>query len=327
VLWGGWLSRERPALGPGSARARRRGGLWLPAFPPSGRPLAAAPAAAARPGIASPLRPGPAAVSDAVPLAAPNPQLALRDRVFLFDLLALCRPSHLGRGGQPPRPQQPQLQRRPGEHPPQQTQQQQQGEQQQERQGTPETEAALSSLLADVAASPSIAVVGFCLRQDLERVHESYPWLPLFAPRTRGPGGGAGGGGAAAEAGAAGGGGVGSGGAPLALHVDLPALARALLPPMAGLAGASLSRLCRALLGAPLDKGMQCSDWGARPLSAEQRRYAAADAAALVALYEEILRRSGAAPRALAALDGGLRELPVTADAGQRRWAPPPPDV
>ncbi len=45
-----------------------------------------------------------------------------------------------------------------------------------------------------------------------------------------------------------------------------------------------LSALCDAQLGLPLDKQLQCSAWGKRPLSSDQLRYAAADAACLLAL-------------------------------------------
>jgi len=48
--------------------------------------------------------------------------------------------------------------------------------------------------------------------------------------------------------------------------------------------GGGLSAVVNANLGRPLEKSQQCSDWGARPLSAEQLRYAATDAACLVAL-------------------------------------------
>lgn len=48
--------------------------------------------------------------------------------------------------------------------------------------------------------------------------------------------------------------------------------------------GGGLSGVVNANLGHPLDKSQQCSDWGARPLTAEQLRYAASDAACLVAL-------------------------------------------
>lgn len=48
--------------------------------------------------------------------------------------------------------------------------------------------------------------------------------------------------------------------------------------------GPGLSALVEAYLGKELDKSQQCSDWGARPLSKEQKEYAAADAACLLEL-------------------------------------------
>lgn len=49
--------------------------------------------------------------------------------------------------------------------------------------------------------------------------------------------------------------------------------------------GAGLSTLAQTLLGKPLDKTMQVSDWEARPLSAKQFRYACLDATVLILLY------------------------------------------
>ncbi|CAI7793355.1 unnamed protein product [Closterium sp. NIES-54] len=53
--------------------------------------------------------------------------------------------------------------------------------------------------------------------------------------------------------------------------------ARSVLPPASGLSG-----LAQVLLGAPLDKDLQCSDWEQRPLSRHQLHYAAADALCLI---------------------------------------------
>ncbi|CAJ1399841.1 unnamed protein product [Effrenium voratum] len=47
-----------------------------------------------------------------------------------------------------------------------------------------------------------------------------------------------------------------------------------------------LGKLCELYLEKHLDKSLQCSDWDQRPLSAEQIRYAAADAAVLLDLAE-----------------------------------------
>ncbi|KAJ9518657.1 hypothetical protein QJQ45_018654, partial [Haematococcus lacustris] len=51
---------------------------------------------------------------------------------------------------------------------------------------------------------------------------------------------------------------------------------------------AGLSTLCAALLGKPLDKAMQVSDWEQRPLSAKQIKYAAQDAHVLTRLHREL---------------------------------------
>ncbi|CAE8630640.1 unnamed protein product [Polarella glacialis] len=53
----------------------------------------------------------------------------------------------------------------------------------------------------------------------------------------------------------------------------------------------SLSKACAIFLGGPLDKQEQCSDWRTRPLSESQARYAALDAAVLLDLHVEILKR------------------------------------
>ena len=53
----------------------------------------------------------------------------------------------------------------------------------------------------------------------------------------------------------------------------------------------SLTALVELVLGLPLDKTQQCSSWGARPLLPLQLRYAAADAHALVALYQALQKR------------------------------------
>ncbi|PRW45423.1 Carbohydrate-Binding Module Family 45 [Chlorella sorokiniana] len=50
-----------------------------------------------------------------------------------------------------------------------------------------------------------------------------------------------------------------------------------------------LSGLVEAQLGRPLDKTLQCSAWGKRPLSAAQQQYAAADAACLLALLGSLI--------------------------------------
>jgi len=50
----------------------------------------------------------------------------------------------------------------------------------------------------------------------------------------------------------------------------------------------SLSTLAMGILGAPLDKTQQCSDWGARPLTPPQIRYAANDAHCLLLMWQSL---------------------------------------
>jgi ATP-dependent Lhr-like helicase len=50
--------------------------------------------------------------------------------------------------------------------------------------------------------------------------------------------------------------------------------------------GHGLGMVCERELGLTLDKGEQTSDWGRRPLGAEQLRYAALDAEVLLALFD-----------------------------------------
>lgn len=52
-----------------------------------------------------------------------------------------------------------------------------------------------------------------------------------------------------------------------------------------------LSRSCEIYLGKKLDKNEQCSDWLARPLTIEQREYAALDAWACASIYHEMRQR------------------------------------
>ncbi|CAM9966856.1 unnamed protein product, partial [Choristocarpus tenellus] len=50
----------------------------------------------------------------------------------------------------------------------------------------------------------------------------------------------------------------------------------------------SLSRLSNLVLGKPLNKGEQCANWGMRPLSNRQKRYAALDARATLLIYRKL---------------------------------------
>ena len=130
--------------------------------------------------------------------------------------------------------------------------------------------------------------------------------------------------------------------------VDLPALARwAFSPPGAVVpagklpGGHGLANLVRTFLnGASLSKELQRSDWGTRPLSPDQLRYAAADAHACVRVAERILgelrpelastrKRAAAHSGGLSELDGGFSRSgarsPGGGPRGGRRGTGPSP--
>ncbi|KAL3691712.1 hypothetical protein R1sor_005363 [Riccia sorocarpa] len=56
--------------------------------------------------------------------------------------------------------------------------------------------------------------------------------------------------------------------------------------------GDGLASIVEAVLGVPLSKDMQCSNWEQRPLSREQYDYAAADAYCLLALFDSLLAKT-----------------------------------
>jgi len=148
-------------------------------------------------------------------------------------------------------------------------------------------EAALDALFAALCSPASGLLVGHSLRGDLARLAATLGRLPVF-----GGGGGAG----------------GSRPAPLAGHVDLVLLARVVAdappggssepggpapiaarrPLSAYWPTPSLQKLAARHLGAHLDKVTRRSDWAARPLSAAQVAYAAADAAVCVDLFHAL---------------------------------------
>jgi prolyl-tRNA editing enzyme YbaK/EbsC (Cys-tRNA(Pro) deacylase) len=166
-------------------------------------------------------------------------------------------------------------------------------------------ERAVDSLLTHLLASPWLIKAGLGLAHDLRRLSASYPRLPCFRPAPTPS--------AATEQ-----------LLPLRSHVDLPLLARATLPTPPPGPVPSLSRLCEAALGLPLDKRQQRSAWSRRPLSPAQIRYASADAHVLTALFDALvsraafLRGTGAEEgkdgnyddSAVRNLDGGLRRVP-----------------
>lgn len=75
-------------------------------------------------------------------------------------------------------------------------------------------------------------------------------------------------------------------------HKDLRNLIAEVSPNLGGKGGLhlGLSRSCEAFLGKQLDKAEQRSDWLARPLTTEQREYAALDAWSCAAIHLKILK-------------------------------------
>ena len=71
---------------------------------------------------------------------------------------------------------------------------------------------------------------------------------------------------------------------------DLRSIIAETNPELGGRGGmhVGLSRACEHFLGKQLDKAEQCSDWSTRPLSPEQREYAALDAWSCTAIYKKI---------------------------------------
>ncbi|GLC47468.1 hypothetical protein PLESTB_000133800 [Pleodorina starrii] len=284
-------------------------------------------------------------------------QLATRERVYILDLFALLTPTA------PPPPhlqqqQQPQPQPQPQPPPAESVARVANGNGNGiGAAGGPTAAAAAESsvaclpedgprlfsrFLSRLMSSSGVVKLGFQLASDLDRLCESYPYLPCFSEETRaapactesaasergagsatassssnghsnghsnGQGGSSNscngngdaasssantGAGAVATPATAPGSGSGSGsGFCCRQCVDLVALARGLRPDLARTPQISLSRLMALVLGEPLDKTQQLSDWARRPLTAEQVLYAATDAYCLVALYDALLGLSG----------------------------------
>lgn len=74
------------------------------------------------------------------------------------------------------------------------------------------------------------------------------------------------------------------------LRSDHPNMMKPVVPKERGHKG--LSELTRILLGLPLNKDEQCSDWENRPLRQSQMKYAALDAFCLLQVYEELYKRA-----------------------------------
>ncbi|XP_062815191.1 exonuclease mut-7 homolog isoform X3 [Anolis carolinensis] len=87
-----------------------------------------------------------------------------------------------------------------------------------------------------------------------------------------------------------------------------------------GLAERGLSLLVQEVLGSPLDKAEQLSDWEKRPLREEQLLYAASDAYCLLEVYAKLLEDPasfGLSPETLAFLMGRTESAEVQQPGGQ----------
>lgn len=115
------------------------------------------------------------------------------------------------------------------------------------------TDPAVAKLLVDVFTADTILLIGFGLKHDLQRLHQSYPWQPCFRRFVN--------------------------------TVDLQSTYHACCPQRSG---NGLSALVVDYLGQPLDKSCQITDWERRPLTSEQVVYAALDAVCLVLLYRTL---------------------------------------
>jgi prolyl-tRNA editing enzyme YbaK/EbsC (Cys-tRNA(Pro) deacylase) len=135
---------------------------------------------------------------------------------------------------------------------------------------TPEEEA-VDALLSEVFRGAAVLPIGFCWGGDMRKLRSSYPQLPCLARAAR--------------------------------VLDVRHLAQLVRPELLSLGGGGgggggshggggrigLGALVESVLGQPLDKRCQCSDWERRPLSEAQRRYAALDAWCLTAVVDTLV--------------------------------------
>ena len=124
--------------------------------------------------------------------------------------------------------------------------------------GFTKTEALLEEALGAVLGSPGVVKVGLGPKADFQSLVRSYPHMPCFRRVC---------------------------GVVNLCHVASNASSLRGKPAEEK---ASLSRLCNLVLGKPLDKSEQCSDWGNRPLSGRQKRYAALDARATLLVHRHL---------------------------------------
>nr|XP_008123065.1 PREDICTED: exonuclease mut-7 homolog [Anolis carolinensis] len=194
-------------------------------------------------------------------------QLAVRDRVFLLDMLALLRPE-----------------------------------------GAQEEEEALDQFFRELFADPNVTKLGYGMHGDLAQLAKS---LPTFSAMEK----------------------------QLCNFLDLLKVHKVIRKGSPGdlqkvdaersevrgrrargLAERGLSLLVQEVLGSPLDKAEQLSDWEKRPLREEQLLYAASDAYCLLEVYAKLLEDPasfGLSPETLAFLMGRTESAEVQQPGGQ----------
>ncbi|CAI0397495.1 unnamed protein product [Linum tenue] len=86
----------------------------------------------------------------------------------------------------------------------------------------------------------------------------------------------------------------------------------------------SLATVCKEILGISLSKELQCSDWSCRPLTEEQKTYAATDAHCLLQIFnifEEKVAEKGSSSQVVNGLDTlhiGLKEVLEQDESGNK---------
>ena len=125
------------------------------------------------------------------------------------------------------------------------------------------TELKFNSIITALYTNPRVVIIGMGVHQDLKRLAWSYPWLQGLQ-RIEGV-------------------------------MDVSALAKLAYPDVSKREMEGLSKLSSRILGLTVSKEEQVSDWGSRPLSPNQIRYAAIDALVQVRIVDAILHSSALA--------------------------------
>ena len=128
----------------------------------------------------------------------------------------------------------------------------------------------LAETLSALFSSSAIVKVGLGPASDLKRLSWSYPEILSTQPTFKSV-------------------------------LDIQTLAKRAYPQVSKREMDGLNKLCLREFGQGVDKKYQCSDWGSRPLSAEQLEYAALDAVLMVRLFDSLFAKAAAAGNSAAA--------------------------